>query len=164
MKKLDRKTNKKIYHKFKKTNKTSKKKKYTKKNYKITKKKYNRRLIRGGNESWPNDSWGTANQISDPEEICPICFEKFKNTPDKAIFKTSCGHKFHNDCLYEWHDQATCPSCRTDISSDFNNIYAFKNKRLGTYNPETGQENPITAADFNGNEEVFRIYNEQPES
>lgn len=97
--------------------------------------------------------------------MCPICHEKFKETPNKAIYKTSCGHKLHNDCLLDWHAQNkhNCPICRQDIDKDMSDVFNFKNKNLGRHTSDF-QEIPISAEDFNGKEDVLRIYQEQPDS
>ena len=46
-------------------------------------------------------------------EECPICLEEGLN------FETRCQHKFHVDCLANWCKRAaTCPYCRTEISTN----------------------------------------------
>lgn len=162
-----RKTNKKTYKKKSYKRKLFKKKKsykFTKKNLKKT----YRRLRKGGNgeeDNWPEQSWGTASEITDETEICPVCHEKFKETPNKAIYKTSCGHKLHNDCLLVWHSQGknNCPICRQDIDKDMSDVFSFKNKMLGRMTNDF-QEIPISSEDFNGKDDVLRIYQEQPDS
>ena len=42
------------------------------------------------------------------DEVCGICFEPFRN-----ITKITCGHRFCNDCIFEWLDRNnSCPNCR----------------------------------------------------
>lgn len=52
------------------------------------------------------------------EEInCPICQEEMKT--NQHVFKTKCGHVFHQKCLKEWLvekcERPTCPMCKTDV-------------------------------------------------
>ena len=58
-------------------------------------------------------------------ETCPICLEDLQNGDE--IINTTCNHKFHQKCLYRWHNNnfsngyqqgiGTCPICRS-ISFD----------------------------------------------
>jgi len=66
-------------------------------------------------------------------EACPICL---KSLTQKSIV-TSCGHRFHTKCLFEWkkdmfkisNSRIDCPCCRHDLKDDKNYIlYRTKNK------------------------------------
>ena len=131
-KKSNRKTNK---RKSKSSNKKSKKSK-------------------GGNGDWVN----VKNIIG--EDICPICHESFKETPEKAIYKTSCGHVFHNDCLDTLCDlkqgETTCPICRKPLLSDEKRVYDCIDVSEFTYKN-------LFEPKFNGDEEIKTLYNNQPE-
>jgi hypothetical protein len=162
MLKHNRKTYKKKSYKKKYSKKTT-----TKKNLKKSRRNLKKKGLNGGNgeeENWPNRSWGTAKEIKDQDEECPICFQSFKNTPNMAIYKTSCNHKMHNDCLLNWHAQGkdTCPICRTEINSNMDDVYSFKNKMLGRITSDF-QEIAPSADYFNGKEDVLKIYQEQPD-
>eukprot|EP01022_Parablepharisma_sp_SALTPOND_P019834 TRINITY_DN3442_c0_g1_i20.p1 TRINITY_DN3442_c0_g1~~TRINITY_DN3442_c0_g1_i20.p1 ORF type:complete len:333 (-),score=5.67 TRINITY_DN3442_c0_g1_i20:158-1156(-) len=46
-------------------------------------------------------------------EECPICMDKFGT---QIIYKTSCKHNFHKECLLNWLKQnEKCPMCREQI-------------------------------------------------
>jgi hypothetical protein len=53
---------------------------------------------------------------------CPICFEKFDETPQINVCTNKCSHKFHCKCIQEWIDitngTGTCPMCRADIDME----------------------------------------------
>ena len=100
----------------------------------------------------------------DPElivqEVCPICLEKFNETPNKAIYKSDCGHIFHNDCLVKVcegtdMEKMNCPLCRKPLEDDCNDVYAFREKVLGRqYAPE--------GAPYFSDPEIQNIYENQP--
>jgi len=61
-------------------------------------------------------------------ETCPICLDDIKND---QIAITTCGHKFCNNCIYEYIDELNnrnsiikCPTCNKEIS--ISNIYLLK--------------------------------------
>lgn len=87
-----------------------------------------------------------------PDDICPICHEKYGTT--KGIYKTDCGHIFHNDCLYEFcehkHGDISCPMCRADLGQTCHAVAAFKEKALGD-----------DVHLFNGNQHILDIYRNQ---
>jgi hypothetical protein len=70
--------------------------------------------------------WVGLNEYN-PTDDCPICQNEFGTT--QAIFKTPCGHLFHNNCLLSWCDEKggdiECPMCRSDIAEYCNDVYAF---------------------------------------
>lgn len=44
------------------------------------------------------------------ENQCAICLDEFT---DETVYKTTCKHKFHIDCAYEWLKNIhSCPMCR----------------------------------------------------
>ncbi len=51
------------------------------------------------------------------EDVCCSCLEKSK--PDQSVHITSCSHKIHNSCLFDWFklnnlvSGETCPCCQT---------------------------------------------------
>ena len=78
-----------------------------------------------------------------PETMCPICFDDFSETPDQAVYKTDCGHVFHNNCLNKYciknerrGNPQICPMCRKDLNTEKSDqctdVWAFKNKALAT--------------------------------
>ena len=89
---------------------------------------------KGGDGDWVN----VKNVVG--KDICPICLESFQENPTKAIYKTSCGHVFHNNCLDEFCEikqgKTECPICRKPLLSDEKqvfdciDVYAFKHKIL----------------------------------
>jgi SUMO ligase MMS21 Smc5/6 complex component len=56
---------------------------------------------------------------------CIICYKIINttrntttNTSTNKIFKTTCNHIYHNNCIEEWlKKNNTCPICRTIISN-----------------------------------------------
>ena len=47
---------------------------------------------------------------------CGICMEQIKS---KDIFKTNCGHTFHNSCITQWLlPKSSCPICRNNLTKD----------------------------------------------
>jgi len=123
--------------KSKKKLKKQKTKKITNRKTKRNKRKYKRkRTFRGGGK-WLTDDDDL------PETMCPICFDDFSETPDQAVYKTDCGHVFHNNCLNKYctknerrGNPQICPMCRKDLYTDKSDqctdVWAFANKRLDT--------------------------------
>ena len=115
-----------IYGGSKKNFKSGSKKKFKKRNNSKKKSK------RGGGKVWK-----TYKEV-DSDEVCPICLEKYVDTPTQAIYKTWCGHLFHNDCLHsycELNEEGTqCPICKRHIQDDKHqncmDVWAFKTKSL----------------------------------
>ena len=53
---------------------------------------------------------------------CPICFEELNDTNyGKAVFIVPCGHRYHIECLKEWHKsrdkQCFCPECNQVVQA-----------------------------------------------
>ena len=82
--------------------------------------------------------------VPDPEEVCGICCEKYKSTPELQAIRLPCGHDFHRCCVTVWLDgwkpapggkNNTCPMCRRafDIESlsDSDEAEARENDMLG---------------------------------
>jgi hypothetical protein len=96
-------------------------------------------------------SWIDSTQY-DEKEPCPICHEKYGKT--KGIYRASCGHIFHNDCLNDYCDHLNgvivCPLCRKDVGNLCIDVWAFKEKALSNNSGE-----PL----FNGNKEILNAYN-----
>ena len=101
--------------------------------FKITNKNKHKKTIKKQNAG--GDWLNSKDSKLIENDTCPICLEKFADTPDKAIYKTDCGHIFHNDCILEICEQkngdAKCPICRKPLENDCNDVYAFKEKVLG---------------------------------
>ena len=50
---------------------------------------------------------------------CSICLNR--PTKKKEIFKTKCGHVFHETCIYNWLlENETCPVCRNVVPVSIN--------------------------------------------
>ena len=66
-----------------------------------------------------------------PKDNCAICRENLRNQR-KAVYRTECGHYFHNNCLLELCDAPRpgpllCPICRTVLDeSNCHEVFAFK--------------------------------------
>ena len=86
----------------------------------------NKKYLGGGD-------WIVNDNLPD-EDICPICHEKFSETPEQAIYKTDCNHVFHNNCLNEICIRSetggvkpTCPICRKELDlNECTDLWAFK--------------------------------------
>ena len=89
---------------------------------------------------------------------CPICLENFIDTPNQAIYKSDCGHIFHNNCMLRVCDSneenPLCPLCRKPLADDCNDVYAFKEKVLGRINAAEGEP-------YFEDEEIQNIYENQ---
>jgi hypothetical protein len=88
-------------------------------------------------------------------DVCPICHEEYGTT--QAIYKTECGHIFHNNCLNDYCEHyggnIVCPICRANIGENAcMDVWAFKNKALGRPNNDLY---------FRNNPHVQSIYNSQ---
>ena len=47
-------------------------------------------------------------------EICGICLEELENN----IYKTICGHLFHDDCIHKSMERNNCcPNCRKELQT-----------------------------------------------
>jgi len=89
-------------------------------------------------EYYPDDfpgDWLEPNEYAENDN-CTICNKEFGRT--KAVYRTSCFHVFHNDCLLEHCENPTqqleCPMCKTHWDptnegwcGDCNNVDDFKN-------------------------------------
>ena len=119
-------------------NKSKKSKKTNKKSKKSNKKSNNKSSKKKGKKGikkyYKGGEWVNKNDINN-NESCGICNRLFQATPGLAIYKTDCGHFFHNDCLYNkcntnrnnWY----CPICRARIDENqCMDVWAFKNKIL----------------------------------
>jgi len=117
-----------------KTKKNTKRK--TKQSKRKSKKSRKNKTFRGGGK------WVVENDDL-PETMCPICFDDFSETPDQAVYKTDCGHVFHNNCLNKYciknerrGNPQICPMCRKDLNTEKSDqctdVWAFKNKALAT--------------------------------
>lgn len=63
----------------------------------------------------------------DTEDNCSICMENFKE--NNCVIKLDCGHIFHKSCLNTWlHNHKTCPVCRYDVASKFEEYKELINK------------------------------------
>jgi hypothetical protein len=137
---------------YKRTNKRTYKRKTNRTNKKIrNKSKKSKKMYKGGGK-WLNQN----NKIVENQEPCPICLEKFRETPNKAIYQSNCGHLFHNDCLLQDcnHNNGnnSCPICRSRLGMDCMDVYAFNKKALGNQSGE-----PL----FNNDQDILQIYNNQ---
>ena len=107
---------------------------------------------RGGGQVWK-----TYKEVADPAEYCSICHETYVDTPTQAIYKTWCGHLFHNDCLNSYCDingeTTKCPLCRKPIQDighqNCMDVWAFKTKSLSEDNIDLQPE------------DMAKIYNDQ---
>ena len=99
-------------------------------------------------------SWLSIDEYNS-NDICPICHEEYGTT--QAIYKTECGHIFHNNCLNDYCEHydgnIVCPMCRANIGENAcMDVWAFKNKALGRLNNDLY---------FRNNPHVQSIYNSQ---
>lgn len=141
-----------------------------------------KQVYRGGAWNVPDKIWVLSSEV-DADEICPLCLEKFTDSPSKVVYKTSCKHLFHNNCLNyfckdctQTNKQPFCPLCRNEMINDlpfnpdfdtknFNienceNVSAFRNKDLENYD-ETGGGSEIPL--FEGNPALNALYDGQPD-
>ena len=90
---------------------------------------------------------------------CPICLENFLDTPNQAIYKSDCGHIFHNNCVLRVCEgpieKRICPMCRTPLKDDCSDVYAFRHKAM--VNQDDDDENAPVFED----EEIQTIYENQ---
>jgi hypothetical protein len=107
------------------------------------------------------------------DDECPICLQRFSDTPDLAIYKTDCNHIFHNNCLNRTcfiagraGNDPVCPYCRTDLETEDSmqcrDVYAFRNKRLDT-SRLSATNRAIYEAQPEVDENDNEIINENPE-
>ena len=105
------------------------------------------------------------------EDVCPICLQQFSETPELAVYETTCGHKFHNNCLNRVCDSARaprCPICRSELEkaaigneparADCKEVYAFASKALD--NPDFLDEK--NRAIYDAQPELVENDNEEP--
>ena len=118
---LSKKYNSKSKRYRKKTNKRKLRKTYRKKS---------RGMFRGGGK------WVSA--CSGSYEDCPICDMDFSKTPEKAIYRLTCGHCVHNNCLNDLCENnlgyASCPICGEAIRAyECADVNAFKRNNNHIY-------------------------------
>lgn len=125
-----------VKHKRKTDKRRHNGRKMTKNNNKHVKKhrtKRNKKYSGGG-------TWIDSNTLPYDED-CAICYKNFSDTPELAVYKTDCGHVFHNNCLNNSCIAAetagrdlNCPICRADLQTEKSHqctdIWAFANKLL----------------------------------
>ena len=132
-------------------------------------------------------TWFLSSEV-DAGEICPLCLEKFTDSPSKVVYKTSCNHLFHNNCLNDFckdckqkYKQPFCPLCRNEreereenglpFNPDFDTenfeiqdceiVSAFRNKELHNYDDTHNDiETPLL---FEGNPDIKALYDRQPD-
>ncbi|XP_020803786.1 E3 ubiquitin-protein ligase RNF126-A [Drosophila serrata] len=62
--------------------------------------------------------------MSSNNVICTICAERYRNSDN--IHAGSCGHVFHEECLFRWREQSrTCPICRSENAAYFQLYLSF---------------------------------------
>jgi hypothetical protein len=172
-------------NKRRKIKKTRKIKKHGRRSKTLQKKNVIRtkQVYRGGAWNDPDKIWFLSSEV-DKDEICPLCLEKFIDLPSKVVYKTSCNHLFHNNCLNDFCKDCTqtnkppfCPLCRNERdereelpvnpnfdTKNFNNencenVSAFRNKELENYDEtRSGIETPL----FEDNPALKKLYDEQP--
>lgn len=97
------------------------------------------------------NTWLDISQYN-PTDICQICQEEYGT--EQAIFRTPCGHDFHNNCLCGYCESQNgnilCPVCRAYIGESCMDVWAFKEHALGR-----ADGGPL----FNGNQHILDIYN-----
>jgi len=50
------------------------------------------------------------------KDDCAICYDTLKTATEDKIYKTPCGHLFHEECLKSWGGKkAECPLCRQEL-------------------------------------------------
>jgi len=91
----------------------------------------NQKYMRGGGK------WIDGDTLPE-DEICSICLQKFSETPEQAVYRTNCGHVFHNNCLNNTCEAGrymVCPLCRKELQTGDGeqcmDVWAFANKALG---------------------------------
>jgi hypothetical protein len=104
--------------------------------------------------------WINSRDASVVENVsCPICLENFLDTPNQAIYKSDCGHIFHNNCMLRVCEgpieKRICPMCRTPLKDDCSDVYAFRHKAM--VNQDDDDENAPVFED----EEIQTIYENQ---
>jgi Ring finger domain len=106
------------------------------------------------------------------DDECPICFQTFSDTQNLAIYKTYCGHIFHNNCLNRVCDSARgtprCPICRSELEkaaigneparADCNEVHDFASKELGNPNILDKKNREI----YDAQPEIVENDNEEP--
>jgi len=128
------------HSKKRKTKKHSKSKKKHKKQKTKKNKKRNKRQSRKNKTFRGGGRW-VDNETIPEDDICPICHEEFSKTPEQAVYKTDCGHVFHNNCLnsmclsnHKNDSSPVCPICRADLNTDKSDqctdVWAFANELL----------------------------------
>jgi hypothetical protein len=116
---------------------TERERNYKKKTKRNRNQRKNKKNYRGGDY---NGEWLTYHELPEDkkDELCSLCHVKFSETPDKVIYKTECGHLFHNKCLNDYCEHHSelkiyainCPICRKDLGWTCINVDAFSEKYL----------------------------------
>jgi hypothetical protein len=75
---------------------------------------------------------GFVSQKHVPKDDCAICLKSLNN-PKKAVYRTQCGHFFHNNCLDQLcessYPELKCPICRRILDEEECSTFAaFKEK------------------------------------
>lgn len=87
-------------------------------------------------ESAPLDTQVAATYVTQEEDLCPICFERFYQ--NEILRELPCKHRFHADCIDPWflNESSECPLCRIDLAL--------------IQNPDQDPSEPATTAHFRG--------------
>ena len=155
------------YKKYTRKNKKTIKRRKPKKTFRKRKSTRNRNKKQIGGGDWLSKT--SEEVVENPK--CPICLRSFIPEPDstpeqieQAVYRAGCGHIFHNNCVlricqYPNESQKKCPICRTPLTEDCNDVWAFRNRRMHDHD-DPNSDNIIHEI-FN-NEEVENIYKNQP--
>ena len=83
---------------------------------------------------------GVSATETDLEDKCTICLCNFKI--EDQLYKTSCSHKFHTDCLGTWLNmKKTCPQCTSSVEPE---TTADNKKQLAKVNEEKPVFKPVS--------------------
>lgn len=87
-------------------------------------------------ENAPLDTQVAATYVTQEEDLCPICFEKFYQ--NEILRELPCKHRFHADCIDPWflNESSECPLCRIDLAL--------------IQNPDQDPSEPTTSAHLRG--------------
>jgi rubrerythrin len=137
--KLKRRNTKKTRRLQKKQRRATKKTRRLQKNQRrVTKKTHRmqqtqRRTTKNTHKNYYGGGDWIPNKKINNNDRCSICNQIFE--PNLAVYKTDCGHLFHNNCLNDkcetnrnnWY----CPICGEPITEDqCTDVWAFKNKAM----------------------------------
>ncbi|KAL7676135.1 hypothetical protein ACOME3_002394 [Neoechinorhynchus agilis] len=81
-----------------------------------------------------SDEDGKKRELSEDDDVCPICFDPFSTEGPHRLVSLRCGHLYGKDCVAKWlRHSDRCPQCnKTARARDMRRIYGRRIVQVDT--------------------------------